>query len=238
MLTKRELLILLSPRFKKETLLNSDEDDLNKMYEKDLKTLRKYNPDEFTFYFQFKEARIRYDDKHNYTTRNTPLNNTSVSTPVEHKKEQEEYVRPPDPVKRERLIDDDYNYNYNNINPYSTEYDDDIEQALINEALDEALQEYEEDKFLDEICNASEKEKEEEVMSFDHLEPPEDFDRELLSLLYKRLKDCEFAEARTLIEGFNNWKVESWLFNLKYNGIPLRQHIKNENPDAYRCLEA
>lgn len=159
----------------------------------------------------------------------------------------EDYVRPPDKIKREQLISTDNNEDeeFNNILRKSAEEYNNIQ--IEKERLERERVEKERDEIESTMRMTStqvfalspKKEVNNNVEGLDFSifsNKPEEVTNEFLTELYLLLKSYDIDSARTKINSLSIQSVQ-WLMKLKSKSGTLRQKITSRDNEAYKCLE-
>ena len=150
----------------------------------------------------------------------------------------DEYIRPPDKVIRERLIplseeeeeDEQYKKALDaSLNDYNQTIDDDIDLDELSEqlAVDSNIN-------MNELAMSLSNKPENK---WECLDIPDEFNLEILDKLYSSLKDENFIESRKIIASIENLKHMEWIKTLSYNNLKLKDMINSKNIESYKCLK-
>ena len=69
-----------------------------------------------------------------------------------------------------------------------------------------------------------------------HLIIPNNFDINILKLLYKSLKNQNFIESKKIISSIPDLKHMEWVKTLPYNNKKLRDMINEQDIDSYKVI--
>lgn len=147
----------------------------------------------------------------------------------------EEYVRPPDPVIRERLLDpdeqtDDEDDQFKKACEESLKTFNNIDHVNIDDLIGDS-------DFCFDGLVSDEGESNEGGSDEKRLELPEGFPEEIITTLISQLEKEQFKEARITIASIQELKHMDWIKALSYEDKKLKDLITAKSPDAIKCLK-